>query len=797
MHGLARIVSWFAKALVLIVVFFIDVKIVNSNLETTTARAYETTRSGMSNTTQPAGKVILTAEEQKNGGVLSPFEACKGFVLVPTSDFQKAYWQERQNGHCDPKTSNCQLKVQVIPDRNMFGQFEGKSGVNMSGSITATAFLESVRLDAIQQIEAQIRNRETLLGACRGPDSSVNCKSFDKIKGQLAKNEGRFRNAVALLTEPSDSDLMRVIVTGDVGPLINRGLRIGSGPIRTMVNVPQMVPLSEIELDAAKSELTKILVAAKEEWASDVEATIKKRLQSGMPHSQIEQSRKNLMKEENFRVKLRRSILDMQAKKIEIYDQIVKESPEMPFLGKSSPNVSELIASQNLIIANLKAARSAMDKSLRPEDLKSEKKLNEVLQYASLKNVIEAKLERENQAGQASSCAVATAVNLRLKETQDRHRALLGMAALGGAAVGGAAGLGLLGVGAVGTGTAIAFASGIIGSASGMLHESGIKQNLERNAKADLVEAKEVREKAGDVSIAALLAPLDFVGAGSAASSGLLLAKNASRISKAVGDSVLRRFVSAASATKQFKIENGAQSDEIIQLLKAIEVAEPGSAKAIETENRLRLTINRVAEFHLGRKPTNEDEQAMSALAKGYLGAVDRPLTSVFTDYAEKTKTMSAPERKAFVERLKSITETGRGREVTAANGVDRSAASISDFAFQEDRARLALELAVEDGYQATAEIIKPGSGWTREAVRNLREVVTTARDYAKGSQEAVSVRFQKAISKITGQAEDSPHVKKLACCAGVVACSVAEREAEPEMNGIAINSVFMACVNR
>lgn len=796
----AKIFMRIAKALLVLMTFFFELHIENANFEAPKSNAQEAVRSGAAKKSSGADPIKLTKEEQQNGGIISPYEACKGFVMVPHSEYQKPYWQERVAGKCDSKTANCQLKVQTIPDGNMFGSFKGQAGFNMSSAVTATAFLEGVRQDAVQLLTRQISDREATLKACKDSISASACKPhFEKTKAGLAKHEAGFRNAVALLAEPTDSDLLKVIVSGDVSPLINRRLNRAQGPIRTMVNVPKMDPLSESEFAQAKSELEKLLKKAKEEWAKEVDETIKKRIQSGMPESQAEQARKSLMKEEAFRTKLRRSVSELQAKKLTEYDKIVRETPEMPFIGKGNPDTATYLAGQSQVIENLKKAKSAMEKSLRPEDLKSEAKIGEVLQYASLKNVIEAKLENENKSGAVSSCAVATAVNLRLKETQDRNMALIGVATLAGVATGGAAGLGLLGAGALGTGTAIAFASGVIGTWTGVVHESIIKQDLERNAKAGLVDAQEVRDKVGDVTLGVLLAPLDFIGAGAAATSGVLLAKNASRISAAVGNSTLKRFVSAAAATKQLKGMSSAQSQEIVDLLKAVEAAEPGSAKAIESENRLRLAVNRVAESSLGRKSSADDERAMSALAQGYLGTVDKPLASVFADYAEKTKSMSAAERKAYADRLEAITKAGREPEVASGKaGSNQAAAPKLDPSLQEDRAKLALELAAEDGYQATAEVMKPGSGWTREAVRNLREVVASARALARGSKEVASVRFQKALAKITGQAEDSPHVKKLACCAGVAACTVAERFPDREFDELETSAqpVLMACVN-
>lgn len=784
----------FSRIATVVMAFFFEVHVELGAVELTKGAAQEAVRTAPARANR-ADAVKLTDAETQNGGVMSPYEACKGFVMVPSSDYQKPYWQERVGGKCDPKTANCQLKVQTIPDGNMFGSFKGQAGVNMTSAVTATAFLEGVRQDAVQMLTKQIADRETVLNACKGDAQSATCKSnFDKTKASLAKHEGAFRNAVALLKAPTDQELMRVVVTGDVSPLINKHLRKASGPILTMVNVPKMDPLSTAEFAAAEKELKDLLAEAKVEWAAEVEKTIADRVKSGMPEFQVEQTRRNLMKEEVFRNKLRKSIAEMQEKKLEAYDKIVFEVPEMPFIGKSNPDVALFVAGQSQVVDNLRKAKVTMDKSLKPEDLKSEAKLGEVLQYAALRKVIEAKLEKENKAGAVSSCAVATAVNLRLKEIQDRNRIGVAAATIAGVATGGAAGLGLLGAGAIGTGTAIAFASGIIGTWTGVAHESIIKQDLERSANAGLVDAKEVREKVGDITLGVLLAPLDFIGAGAAATSGVLLAKNAARISAAVGDSTLKRFVSAAAATKQLGGQAGAQSEEVVQLLRTLEAAEPGSARAVEAENRLRLAVNKIAETSLGRRPTADDERAIGALAQGYLGTVDKPLATVYSEYAALTKSMSAAERKAYADRLEAVAKAGRGGEV--ATGKAPASAAKADQGLQEANARLALQLASEPGYEATAEVMKPGSGWSKDAIRNLGEVVKSARALGRGSKEVVSARFQKALAKITGQAEDSPHVKKLACCAGVSACTVAERY--PDMQPLSTDSkpVLMACVN-
>ncbi|MBN8542135.1 MAG: hypothetical protein J0L82_17215 [Deltaproteobacteria bacterium] len=730
-------------------------------------------------------KLSLTDDEKANGAVLSPYEACQSFIFVSHSTYQSPYWQNRPKA-CDTKKANCQLKVQVIPDGNMFGSFKGQAGLNMSSAVTATAFLEGVREDALKLVTRGISDREATLSKCNANSSGVECKAYlSKVQAGLKKNETDFRNVVSVLTEPSNADLLRVITTNDVSSIINRSLRKGLGPIRTLVDIPKMPALSDAEFAKVKAELTGVLETARKEWKDEVEVTIKKRLASGMPASEADVARRNLMKDENFQTKLRRSISEFQSKKLEVYDRIVQEVPEMPFIGIASAEIPMVLMGQGKVIEQLKKAQDTMGKSLKPEDLKSEARLPEVLQYAALKRVIDARLEKEVQSGSAaSSCAVATTVHQRMKEIQDRNRLIMAGATIGGVVAGGFAGLGLLGAGAVGSGTAMAFAAGATGTLSNIHYESTIKRDLEVSAAAGLADPKDVREQVSVVAFATALAPLDFIGVGAVASGAVVAAKNSSRIAAALGDGVVGKFVAASIATKKLGTTGGVNSAEVVGLLQTLEKAESGSAEAVKATNKLKLAVDNASKAALGRSPSADDERALKALADGYLGTVAQPNAVILTDYATITKGMSPSEIKAYADRLEAVKATAKAGGSSETVDPARTVAA----------GRLAVALAAEPEFKAAAEILQAKSGWGQRAIENFREVVVAAIALAKGagraSKEAVSTRFKKALAKITGESPDSPRVQTLCNCGGMcpVGAGLDVENAEP---------VYVACVNR
>jgi hypothetical protein len=736
-------------------------------------------------TASSTSKASLTDEEKANGAVISPYEACQAFIFVSHSTYQNPYWQNRDKS-CDPKKANCNLKVQVIPDGNMFGSFKGQAGLNMSSGVTATAFLEGVREDALKLVTRGISDREATLSKCNANSSGAECKAYlAKVQAGLKKNETDFRNVVSVLTEPSNSDLLRVITTNDVSSIINRSLRKGLGPIRTLVDVPKMPALSDTEFAKVKAELTAVLETARREWKDEVDATIKKRLASGMPASEADTARRNLMKEENFQAKLRRSISEFQSKKLETYDRIVQEVPEMPFIGVASADLPMILMGQGKVIEQLQKAQVTMGKSLKPEDLKSEARLPEVLQYAALKRVIDARLEKEVQSGSAaSSCAVATTVHERMKEVQDRNRLIIAGATIGGVIAGGFAGLGWLGAGAVGSGTAMAFAAGVTGTFSNIHYESTIKRDLEVSAGAGLAEAKDVREQVGVVALAAALAPLDWIGGGAVVSGAAIAAKNAPRIAAALGDGVVGKFVAASIATKKMGTTGGVNSAEVVGLLQTLERAESGSPEAVRATNKLKIAVDKATKAALGRSKSPDDERALKTLADEYLGTLTQPNAVILTDYATITKGMSPSEIKAYADRLEAVKAMAKAGGTSETVDPARTAAA----------GRLAVALAAEPEFKAAAEILQAKSGWGKDAINNFREVVVAAIALAKGAgratKEAVSTRFKKALAKITGESPDSPLVQRLCGCGGLcpVGASLDVENAEP---------VYVACVNR
>lgn len=818
-----RNVTRLLKSFIVIMTMLFDLR----TIALTSSAAQEAVRTSPKGKAVP-GAVELTKEEASNGALLSPYAACKGHMLVTDSDSKKPYWQERSK-KCNEKTSNCQLRVHKIPDGNMFGSFEGQVGVNMDSALTATAFLEGVRKRAVEEVTIEISAREKLMKDCKEAVVSEECngekpppscsavlpeckKRYDETMANLAKHEAGFRNAIALLKAPSDADLMRVVATGDVSPLINRLLRKASGPILSMINVPKMAPLSATEYASAEKELKDLVATAKAEHLAEVNETIKKRVQEGMPQFQVEQIRKNLMKDEVFRNKLRTSLQAMQDEKLKHYDLIVSEVPEMPFIGKSSPDKDLLRTAQKEVVANLVKAKTAMQTPLAPADLKSEKKLPEVIQYAALNRVIEGMLEEENRAGSVSSCAVATAVNLRLQEVQDRDRLAIVGSTFAGLALGGAFGimrLGAMTVGGttVGTGTSIAFASGIIGSAASIRHESVIKADLDRGANAQLVDAQKVRDQAGAVALGVALTPLDVFGAGAALTSAGVVAKNAGKAVSAVKGAARR--LRSPKATETAGVADAAEQAGRVAVAGGDDVAEsagkasetvPGGPAASEgrtaaaQERAIREKKRDETKKVLGRNPTPADDRASKALAdRGFLGEAGERSPDVLKRYAEVTKGMSQAARQEYVQRLEEITKLAKGedavRSETAAAGRSQ-AAKVSppeDAAITKAKGLLALELAKVDGFAHTANLLKPGSGWGVDALSSLREVVATAATRAKPG-EAMSNRFREAVKAVATRNKiklSDDQIDQMACCASGACAAGKKADRGPASDGL------------
>lgn len=709
----------------------------------------------------------LTKEETANGASLSPFAACKGFLMVEHSKTGNDFWKAREKS-CDAKVSNCNLKVQHVPDSEMFSSFKGSKGVNMSSAITATAFLDQVRSRSLEMLNRKISERNTVISKCSGSTPHASCKAeFDQILGKIGKDLPEFRSTLGILAEPSNADLLRVVVSGDVTPLINEFFTKPTG--FAAVRQPRLERMSSVEKEAAKKELSEILSRARTEWNAEIEDTIKKR---GLKGAEADALKASLLKPENFQRKFRNVLRAHQIERVQTYDRIIGNVPEIAFIGTAKASPKEIVAGLEGVVKQSKTAAGELGKPLDAADLKSEEKINEMLQFAAYKPVIEAILEEEARAGKPSSCAVATAAYNRLLTVQNRTLTLIAGATLVPFAGAAAIGLGAFGAAWVGTGTAIAWTAGILGVGSEMAVLSHRKDKLAVAADANLADRKDVREAVGAIGLTAILAPLDVFGKAAAVTSGVLLTKQ------------MGRFATAAIASGKLRSAAGANASEIVKLSETA-VNAAGSTEATAAINKLAMIADREVKAILGRASDVSDEKVIKSMAdSGLLGTLDSPNTAALSEYATATAGMSAKQRADYAERFAKLSSE-LAQDAKAGGPVDLERAKVVGNA--------ALAIAAEPDLKVTTDILKRNSGWSAQAIENFKEVLKSATALARGvgraSKEAVSTRFKNALAKITGENPNSDGVTTKCRCTGIcpVGASLDSVDAEPK---------FMACVN-
>lgn len=714
----------------------------------------------------------LTDEEKANGATTSPYQACKGVLIVESSNYGKDFWQKRKTS-CDAKVSNCNMPVQVIPDTGMFKSFKGVNtgpNANMSSQVTAVAFLESIRQKAEVRLGNGISEREKQVANCYGPKATGTdvCRATKAaLLGSLKKELPDFRLAVAQMYEPTQAELMNVILRGDVSSIINDGL----SKAKVHELIPKMEKLSSAEFVKVKKTYEDLLARAKTEWAKEVKETVAKR---GLKGREAVEAEARLNTEQNLAAKFRNLLADNRAAQLTNYLRAIDRVPEIAYLGNSEAANPEIAAAVSMLVSNAKDSLASM-KKVKSKDLNSEKMDNSLLQFASYSRLIEEVLEEEVKKGAVSSCAVATAVHNELQAVkgQDAVVALGATLLLGGIGVGGAlraAKLGAEGAKAAAGWSNFAITSGIVGGAymTGMDVVDAAAMN--RDAKAGLVKAEDARAAAETAALGTVFAPLDWIGSGAVIGAGVALA------GKTVG-----KFAAASIAKGKLSSKAATAAD----LRKLATTAASSEGKDVQTVNRLGMAVDGAAKDLLGRAPTATDEKAISQMAKsGLLGTADAPATEAAKDYAAATLKMTADEREAYVARLDEITGAAKPAEV-------KGRAPAVDPARSEEAGRLAVAIASEPELKATAAILKPDSGWSKDAIKNLREVVQSARRLAKGTSETVSARFKKALANMTGESPNSARVNKLCACAG--ACPVGASLDGGFDGG---EPVYVACVN-
>ncbi len=695
------------------------------------ASAAETVKGAGAKDVAKSSAFKLTPEEEANGAIVSPYKACAGVLVVPSSDYAKPFWQAR-NKSCDAKVSNCLMPVQVIPDIGIFKSFSGvKDGptANLSSRVTAAEFLDGVRKDTILYLDEAIKKNEVFANKCFSSTAPAECSAeVQEIRNNMAKEGPAFRKALATMSLPSEQDLIRAIASDDPSVLIDSKFEnLGVG-----IRFPKMKPLSSDEVQEAKAEYAAIFKKTRASYQEEVEKLLAPLKVKGR-EVDLANRRRQLMTDPQLAKNIRAELDKHRAEKLEHYYEALTKHPEIAYIGDPAQSALLMKESYGRMVDDSKASLAAMKKT-PSKNLATTNMDSSLLRYAGFSQIIERKLAKEVASGEVSSCAVATAVFQELKSDQAKNALITAGVSIGGLFGGpmlraagwafkGASGAGALSATGLKYTTEIAVTSGLLGGLTSFGLDAQIGYEAHRDSKAGLVKPKDAQEAVASGALGAVFLPLDFMGSGTVVIGGAALAaKGVQLAGKTVG-----KFAAASIERGKLKGKNVSAAE----LRKLAQQASNEGGENVATINRLGIAVDGAAKDLLGRAPEAVDEKAISNMAaSGLMGTTDAPATEVAKDYAAATLKMASAEREAFAARLEEISRVAKGGEVTGGG-------RPLDAARSEEAGRLAVAIAAEPGLKATAEILKPSSGWSKDAIKNLREVVVAAIALAKGDWES------------------------------------------------------------
>ena len=695
----------------------------------------------------------LTAEEVKQGGVLSTYEACKGYVMVGeisqrrgASLKQKAddFWSAHAT-KCDSGTSNCDLKPVKLPA-------EKQSGDVMK-------FLDGVRVRAIADMSNNIKKYSTMRFSCLDvdykkdkenkyiPTDAIN-KSNPECDGWIADVRKRisveradFRGAAARMRMPTDEDVQRAIVSNDVMGLINVDLSAAT----TSSYIPKMEKLTNAEVDTAKKTFEKAISQARKEFAEENEKLLAPLKTKGREIDLINE-RKRLERAENLSVKVKAALAKVRLEALKDYNSSVSRAPEIAYVGSANAESKDLAAGLGKLIQDTRESLARMnDKDGSP------------LQYAAYSRLINKMLTEEMNAGSTNSCGLATAAHEMLESRETRN----GLLATGGL-VGGsmliAAGAGIAGAfGAtvtpamIAASSQLAIATGVIGGFTMTGFEIAHAANTAQDARTGLTEKEDADKAKGAAVLGAVASPLNFLG------SGALIGTTAGVVA---GQSAKVWAKLGLALADKGEIKAGTASAGEIAKLAATAAADKGAAsgEAQAAAKELAKLGDNAAQAILHRAPDAADEKAVETMANsGALGTPAKPDYKVANAYADVTMKMDGADRAKYAADLKKVTEAGGLKPSTETVGAGAERAQQANV--------LAVKIAAgSPNPEATAQLLRGTSGWNTDSLRGVEAVLDRGKVIVRKG-ESIGAANERAIAEATGKPVGSPEVKKLCNC--------------------------------
>lgn len=649
----------------------------------------------------------LTSDDLlKRGAQKSPFEACKGVMLVEDDAYKKnkAFW-EKYSSDCKDKAT-----VQTMPSTGMFKSFSGKLGDNLSGMLTANAFLSKVGDRAVKDLTQGINDLKNLKNCANDPsyarETKVNCSKMKEDFLSRIRAEGpAFRKSLAYLTHYDSGKEMGAFLRKDHKFYMNSDLRVAMPGV---VVASGQGGLKGAELAEVNSSVKGAYDKAIAEYSQVVEDRIAERKLQG---EEAERERKRLLEEKNVLHFVSGKMSELKGAKHAEYLRAISRAPQLAYLSSESPSEGDYKKALDKMISDaeqsLKESKEALESgSLSRESDKMDKNL---LRFAGYTAVIEKVLAEENAKREPTSCAVATAVLNELSSVKGQAgvTAMVGLITLPmGVGAFGARGVALLTGGKVALSStaavATATAMGIAGGSLLTAHDMKVAETSERNFKTGLTKYEDAKDDINGGVVAAVTSPLNLIGAKAVIGGVAGLAGWATA-----------RGVSAVRATNR-------SMKELEQLVKA---AKAGDQNAIAEIAKIEKEGAR--QLLGGRDAIKEEDELVNLMGqKGLLGSDKSPDVALVREIGDATKDMSAADRKAFALALKNTFEK--------LNALPKNATAAQKKEFEE-RARLAAKVGLgfaRNGQKDVTQVAKllNDKGWSKDSLAGVDKVLSQGR---------------------------------------------------------------------
>ncbi|MCM2279076.1 MAG: hypothetical protein NDJ89_13455 [Oligoflexia bacterium] len=657
----------------------------------------------------------LTYEDlQKRGAQSSPLSSCKSVVLVEDEAYQKnkGFW-EQYNTNCKDKTP-----VQTMPSTGMFKAFKGKLGENLSGTLTANAFLAKVGERAVKNLERSVEELAFLRICAKGVPPTPNGKNWncaEMKEGFLAKireNGSSFRFSLGRLTTVDPSKELAALARNDHKIYMNSELKAAPGVI-----VPSGAVFQGDEREQLDKAMKQEYQQARADYAAEIERVIEQR---GLKGADAEKERQRLKDLKNEQAFVRKKMSEFKASAMSDYLKRLADAPQLAYLANDKPSDAVFQKALGDMFDDAQKSLKESKEALASNELNldSSKMDDNLFRFAGYTAVMEQVLAEENAKRDPSSCAVATAILNEVAAVKGQT-SVVGMVGLitlpmGVGAFGPKAAALLTGGKVAMSTTAAAATAAGIGIAGGSLwtkHDIEVAQRSERNFKTGLTRYDEAKEDIGVGSLAAATAPLNLIGM------------------KAVIGGIAG--LSGAMLARQGKEMSGA--------LKALK----GVQKSLKGDKAALSTLDDVVD-EMGKK--------------GLLGTEAVPDAAIVKEIGESMASLSPAERKAFAQRLKETFEKLNPLPPNA------TAEQIKEHA---ERARLAARVGLgfaRNGQSNVDDIAKllNDKGWTKDSLAGVDKVLSKSRagyqSKLKGGMSAEAARAEATLDAISQIKSGKPY---------------------------------------